>query len=77
MVARFIAAQRAEHSIPHAVSCRALGISRGWLYKWLRGDTSVRQARRAALEACVGWLFHAHGGRCGSPRIHADLVDLG
>src|SRR6476646_5510385 len=49
--AAFIAAQRAEHAVPHAVSCRALGVSPGW--------------------------FNKHRGRYGSPRIAADLRDLG
>ena len=33
-MARFIAAQRAEHQIPHATACRALQVSPSWFYKW-------------------------------------------
>jgi hypothetical protein len=29
-VARFIAAQRAEHEVPYATACRALGVSSAW-----------------------------------------------
>jgi hypothetical protein len=29
-----IASQREQHGIPHAVSCRALGVSQAWFYKW-------------------------------------------
>jgi hypothetical protein len=34
-VAALIAAQREQHQIPHAVACRALGVSRSWFYKLL------------------------------------------
>jgi putative transposase len=76
-VAAFIAAQRERHGVPHAVSCRALGVSQAWLYKWLRGDASPRRARRERLKAEVARLFGLHGGKCGSPRITADLADAG
>ena len=33
-VAGFIATQWAEHQIPHATACRALGVSQAWFYKW-------------------------------------------
>lgn len=76
-MAAFIAAQRAEYGIPHAVACRALGVSPAWFYKWRGGDVSVRRARRRALAALVGYLFRKHHGSYGSPRITADLKDLG
>jgi hypothetical protein len=37
-VASFVAAQRTEHDVPHAVSCRALDVSESWLYKWRFGN---------------------------------------
>ena len=76
-MAAFIAAQREHYQVPHAVSCRALGVSQSWFYKWARGDVSPARARRAALAAEVTRLFTAGGGRCGSPRITADLKDAG
>ena len=76
-VAAFITAQRAEHGVPYAVSCRALGLSQAWFYKWRHGDASLRRARRAALDAAVGWLFRRRGGRDGSPPITTALQDLG
>ena len=39
-VAAFIAAQRAQHQMPHATVCRALGFSQAWFYKWRHGDAS-------------------------------------
>jgi putative transposase len=76
-VAAFIAAQRDQYGISHAVSCRALGVSQAWLYKWLHGDSSPRQERRERLKAEVRRLFRLHHGKCGSPRITADLQDAG
>ena len=76
-MAAFIVAQRAGHGIPYAVSCRALGVSEGWFYKWKDGDRSARRARRERLKAEVRRLFEAHKGKRGSPMIAADLRDAG
>jgi len=76
-VAAFIAAQGADHGIPAAACCRALGVPRSWYYKWRDGDRSPRQARRERLKAEITRLFEAHKGRRGSPMITADLRDLG
>ena len=76
-MARFIAAQRAEHQIPHATACRALGVSPAWFYKWRDGDASRRRVRREQLTAEIRRLFAAHRGRYGSPRITADLREAG
>jgi putative transposase len=76
-VAAFIAAQRADHGISYAVSCRALGVSEGWFYKWKDGDRSPRRARRERLKAEIRRLFAEHKGKRGSPMITADLHDLG
>jgi putative transposase len=76
-VAALIATQRVAYGIPHAVSCRALGVSPAWFYKWRGGDASLRRKRRDALAAQVAWLFVKHEGTYGSPRITADLRELG
>jgi putative transposase len=80
-VAAFIAAQREQHRIPHAVSCRALGISQSWFYKWAAharaGTLPPRAARRARLAAEVRRLFECYDGKRGSPMITADLKDAG
>lgn len=76
-VAGFIAAQRAQFHVPHATSCRALGVSQAWFYKWRHGDRSARRARREQLAVKVAQLFAHHKGRYGSPRITADLRDEG
>ena len=76
-MAAHIAAQRELHGVPYATSCRALGVSPAWFYKWRDGDVSVRRARRRALAELVGTLFGKHRGTYGSPRITDDLRELG
>jgi hypothetical protein len=76
-VAVLIAVRRADAGIPYAVSCRALGVSRSWFYKWKDAGLPPRAARRAQLAAEVRRLFAAHRGTYGSPRITADLREAG
>ena len=76
-MAAFIAAQRADHGVPYAASCRALEVPGSWFYKRRRGDVSPRRTRRERLKAEVRRLFEAHKGKRGSPMITADLRDLG
>ncbi len=76
-MAAFITAQRAEHRVPYATSCRALGVSQAWFYKWRHGDPSAAHARRERLKVEIARLFAAHRGTYGSPRITADLHDDG
>ena len=76
-MATFIAAQRAQHGIPQATACRALGVSQAWFYKWRHGDSSVQHARREQLKIAIARLFAKHHGTYGSPRITADLRDEG
>jgi putative transposase len=59
------------------VSCRALGVSRSWFYKWASGRLPPRAARRQRLKAEVLRLFLLHAGKYGSPRITADLREAG
>jgi putative transposase len=79
-VASFVASQRAEFNVPHAISCRALGISESWFYKWRNRPPTPRQERRTALDAKVAEIFEDSGGNprtYGSPRVYAELRDLG
>jgi putative transposase len=76
-VAAFIAAQRVRYGIPHAVACRALGVSQAWFYKWRKGDGSLRRARRRVVDAAVAYEFARRQGRDGSPPITVRLRDAG
>jgi len=76
-VAAFIASQREQHGVPQAVSCRALGVSQAWFYKWEGGELPPRAARRQRLKAEVARLFAAREGKDGAPRVTAALRDAG
>ena len=71
-VAGFIASQRTEYGVPHAVACRALEVSESWFYKWHDRPPTDRDRRRAELDAAVKKFFDASGGTYGSPRIFDD-----
>ena len=76
-VASFVAAQRTEHGVPHAMTCRALGARESWFYKWRNRRPTPRQQRRVDLDAAVKRSFDASGGSYGSPRVLADLLPTG
>ena len=76
-MAALIAAQREQHQIPHALACRALGVSQSWFCKWRGGALPPRAQRRERLKAEVARLFAGHQGKYGSPRIAADLREEG
>jgi transposase InsO family protein len=76
-VAAFIASRREAHGVPHAVSCRALGVSLSWFYKWKPGVLPPSARRREHLDAEVAGRFAARKGRDGAPRITSALRDAG
>lgn len=76
-VAAFISSQRTVHGVPHTVSCRALGLSQSWFYKWRDRPATARQVRRAELAGKIREFFDASGGTYGSPRITLDLWAAG
>ena len=82
-VARFIADQRARYRVPHTITCALLGVSVSWFYKWMLrvditdGVHTDTDRRRAQLDAAVATAFDKAKGLHGSPRLIADLRDLG
>lgn len=76
-MACFIASQREQHGVPQAVSCRVLGMSQSWFYKWRAGRLPPRAARRERLKAEVARLFAQREGKDGSPRIASALREAG
>lgn len=79
-VASFVASQRTNFGVPHAVSCRALDLSESWLYKWLSRGPSNQELRRRRLDEAVKGFFDDSGGTprtYGSPRIFEDLIEDG
>jgi putative transposase len=75
--AAFIADQKASHRVPYAVTCRALGVSQSWFFKWHDRPPAAAEQRRAEVDAAVAAVFEASKGTYGSPRIHAGLVAAG
>jgi len=79
-VASFVASQRTDHEVPHALCCRWLGLSESWFYKWRDRPPTARQQRRATLDDAVKAAFDDSGGTpgtYGSPRVFEDLVAAG
>jgi len=79
-VASFIAAQRTDHGVPHATSCRALEVPESTFYKWLDRPPTPRQVRRSDLDEAVKESFDDSGGTpgtYGSPRVFQDLIEDG
>nr|WP_231740397.1 MULTISPECIES: transposase [unclassified Mycobacterium] len=83
-VARFIADQRTKYPVPHTFTCALLGISVSWFYKWLApasgdpdGVHTGTDRRRCQLDEAVRTAFGKAKGLHGSPRLVADLRDLG
>lgn len=75
--AAFIASQKTRHGVPYAVSCRALGVSGSWFFKWHDRPPTSAEQRRAEVDAAVAAAFGASKGTYGSPRIHAGLIATG
>ncbi len=75
----FIVDQRTTFGVPVAVSCRALGVSTSWFYKWRdpSAGSSPRRVRREQLDGAVKRVFDASGGTYGSPRVLAELREEG
>lgn len=75
--AAFIADQRASHRVPYAVTCRALGVSESWFFKWHNRPPTPAEQRRAEVDAAVAAAFGASKGTYGSPCVHGGLVTAG
>ena len=75
-VVSHIAAQRTNHGVPHAVSCRLLGVSESWFYKWRSRRPTATERRRAALDVKVRIVFETSARTYGSPRVCAQLRGL-
>ncbi|MFV5998550.1 IS3 family transposase [Streptomyces sp. NPDC056231] len=76
-VAGVISGNRTEHGIPHTVSCRALGVSESWFYKWRGRRPTERELRRQRLADEIKEIFIESGGIYGSSKIFILLVRKG
>ena len=71
MIFRFIAAERAEHSIK--TMCRVLGVSRSGFHAWARRPRSARALEDERLTERIREIHKDNRRVYGSPRIHAEL----
>jgi hypothetical protein len=85
-VARFIADQRTNYQVPHALVCALLGVSEAWFYKWIgradgpgaaSGLFTDTDRRRDTVDRAVAVAFRKAKGLHGSPRLHEDLREVG
>ena len=70
---RFIAAERASHSVP--LLCRVLQVSKSGFYAWLRRGPSARARADATLTERIRAVHAESRGTYGAPRVHAELAD--
>ena len=71
-VFRFIAAEKASHSIK--ILCRVLGVSRSGYHAWVRQPLGPRAVEDARLTVRIRELHKKRREVYGSPRIWSDLV---
>ncbi len=64
-------------SFPLAAMCRVLEVSRSGYYRWLTAEPSERTREDDRLRPAVAAVHAESAGTYGSPRVHAELVDLG
>lgn len=76
-MAALIAANRTDLGVPHALSCRVLGVSESWFSKWCWRPATLTELRRRDLDKAVLGAFVASDGTYGSPRVTDDLRDDG
>ena len=65
--ADFTATQRTDHGVPHAVSCRALGVAESTFHAQHSRRPTPTQQRRAGLNVKVKTCFAAFGGPTARP----------
>ena len=68
---RFIAAEKAEHSIK--LMCRVLEVSRSGFHAWAAREPSARAVADARLTGRIVEIHEQSRQTYGSPRVHAEL----
>jgi len=71
VIFRFIAAEKAEHSIK--TMCRVLGVSRSGFHAWENREPSRREREDERLLERIREIHEDNRRVYGSPRIHAEL----
>jgi putative transposase len=66
-----------KQEFPVVVMCRVLEVSESGFYAWRKRPICQRKREDAQLTEEIRQEFHAHHGRYGSPRLHAEWHDQG
>jgi putative transposase len=74
---KFALVDAEKATVPVAVLCRALKISRSGYYTWSKRPESAHAVRDRELRVHIHASFDASKKRYGSPRVLEDLVDDG
>ncbi len=69
---RFIAAEKAHHSL--SLLCRCMQVTRSGFYAWQQRPESAHTQRDRRLRVLVQASFDGSKQRYGSPRVHRDLI---
>ena len=72
---KFIENER--ENFPVSILCRVLDVSRSGYYRWRTAEPSEREKLDTQLKPKVAAIYAESKETYGSPRIHAELVDLG
>ncbi len=68
-VVSHVAAQETDHGVPHAATCRLLGISESWSLQVAQLASHTTERRRAELDVKMRVVFESVGKKsCGLPR---------
>ena len=70
---RFIAVEKAAHSI--TILCRCLRVTRSGFYAWQHRPESTHARDDRRLKVLVRASFEESKQRYGSPRVHEDLIE--
>ena len=70
---RFIAVEKADHSI--TILCRCLRVTRSGFYAWQHRPESTHARDDRRLKVLVQVSFEESKHRYGSPRVHEDLIE--
>jgi putative transposase len=70
---RFIAVEKAAHSI--TILCRCLRVTRSGFYAWQHRPESTHARDDRRLKVLVRVSFEESKHRYGSPRVHEDLIE--
>jgi len=69
-----VKANQADYRV--ATMCRVLEVSRSGYYAWLKREPSARAKANAELLETIREIHDESDGTYGSPRVHAELVEL-